>query len=390
MLTMTTHLYTFPKEEFEARLDKLRHKMKEESLDACVLSSPESIHWLTGLNHWGYFALHILIVPAKGNMRMVARAMEQVTMETQLEPDVIFYGHKDSDTAVDKATEVLHELNLGSAKLGLDLDTIYRSYNRTKELMDAFPDAEWTSCEELVGHLRHVKSPLEIAAMREAATISERMMDAAVRSSRPGVNEREIAGEVFKEMALAGGEPPSFGPFIRPKSRLGEEHGTWGSEMVADDDRLFVELAGSYGRYHAPMGRFVYIDPPKDYQRVQKICTEAFHAALDTMRPGVKADDVYQAWQKVVNEAGLSDYKRHHCGYMTGMTFPPTWMEDAHIKVVSLREGSDFVLEAGMTFHVLSWLVGSRAGDYFISDTVLVTEDGGEALTKTSHNILIA
>lgn len=311
-------------------------------------------------------------------------------METQLEPDVKFYGHKDSETAVDEAIKVLADLNLDKAKLGLDFDTIYRSYTRTKELMDALPEATWVNCEELVGHLRHIKSPLEIAAMREAATISERMMEAAVRSARPGVSEREIAGEVFKEMAIAGGEPPSFGPFIRPKSRLGEEHGTWGSEMLADDDRLFVELAGSYARYHAPMGRFVYLDPPKDYQRVQKICTEAFQAVLETMRPGAKADDVYQAWQKVVNEAGLSDYKRHHCGYMTGMTFPPTWMEDAHIKVVSLREGSDFVLQAGMTFHVLSWLVGSRAGDYFVSDTVLVTENGGEALTTTSHNILIA
>ncbi len=41
-----------------------------------------------------------------------------------------------------------------------------------------------------------------------------------------------------------------------------------------------------------------------------------------------------------------------------------------------------------MTFHVLSWLVGSRIGDYFVSNTVVVTEDGGEGLTTTSQNYL--
>ncbi|MDN5835098.1 MAG: aminopeptidase P family protein, partial [bacterium] len=59
-------------------------------------------------------------------------------------------------------------------------------------------------------------------------------------------------------------------------------------------------------------------------------------------------------------------------------------------EVIGLREGSTLVLEAGMTFHVLSWLVGSRIGDYFVSDTVLVTENGGEPLTKTTQNTLTA
>ncbi len=389
-MTVTTHLPTFPSEEYQNRLAQLRRKMKQEELDACILSTPESLYWLTGLSHWGFFALHVLVVPREGDLYMVARAMEQVTMANQLDDHVQFRGHKDSETAIDTTVVILNELGLERATIGLDLDTVYRSYNRTKQLMDAFPHVTWQDSEHLVDRLRYVKSPLEISAMRQAATISERMMDAAVRATQPGVSEKVIASEVFKEMVLAGGEPPSFGPFIRPKSRLGEEHGTWGSDIITRDDRLFVELSGCYGRYHAPMGRFVYLDPPKQSGDVQAVCIDAFKAVLDTMRPGATANDVYHAWQNVVNDAGLSDYKRHHCGYMTGMTFPPTWMQDATISVVGLREGSDLVLEAGMTFHVLSWLVGSRIGDYFISDTVLVTDQGGETLTTTPHTILTA
>ena len=34
-----------------------------------------------------------------------------------------------------------------------------------------------------------------------------------------------------------------------------------------------------------------------------------------------------------------------------------------------------------MSFHVLSWLMGTGRGDAFVSDTVLLTEAGPEVLT---------
>lgn len=387
---MSIHLPTFPDEEYDARLKRVRQAMEAENLDACVLSVPESICYLTGLNHWGYFALHVLIVPRAGSMCLITRAMERVTVETQLTSRVEFRGHKDSETAVGLAIAVLKEKGLAKGRIGVDLDAVYRSYNKTKQLIESLPDVTWSDSQDFVDKLRYVKSPLEIAAMRQAANITERMMEAAITATVAGVNEKAIAAEVYKEMILAGGEPPSFGPFLRPKSRLGEEHGTWGSGFLEPDDRLFVEVSGCYQRYHAPMGRFVYLDPPKGTDEVQKVCLDAFNAVTNTMKPGVTADAVYQSWQGVVNDAGLSEYKRHHSGYMVGMTFPPTWMEGATNRVLGLREGSDMVLEAGMTFHVLSWLVGSRLGDYFVSDTVLVTENGGEVLTTTSQNALAA
>src|SRR5688500_17644061 len=129
---MATHLPTFPDEEYDAHLQRLREKMKNEDIDACILSSPESICWLTGLNHWVYFALHILIVPRDGEPYLVTRATEKVTFETQLGDRVQFLGHKDGDVGVDLAISVLKEVGLGNAKIGLDMSTSYRSYNPTK------------------------------------------------------------------------------------------------------------------------------------------------------------------------------------------------------------------------------------------------------------------
>ena len=36
-----------------------------------------------------------------------------------------------------------------------------------------------------------------------------------------------------------------------------------------------------------------------------------------------------------------------------------------------------------MSFHILSWLMGTGRGDDFISNAVLLTDNGAEVLTRT-------
>ena len=45
------------------------------------------------------------------------------------------------------------------------------------------------------------------------------------------------------------------------------------------------------------------------------------------------------------------------------------------------RHDSDLRIESGMTFHVLSWLIGTGRDDAFVSDTVLVAEGRAEVPT---------
>jgi Xaa-Pro dipeptidase len=108
---------------------------------------------------------------------------------------------------------------------------------------------------------------------------------------------------------------------------------------------------------------------------------------LEALRPGALARDVYATWQQVVDRAGLAHYRRHHCGYLVGIGFPPSWTGGN--RVTGLRHDSDLEIRPGMTFHVLSWLMDTGAGDYFISDTVLLTEDGPEVLTSAPRGLLV-
>ena len=106
---------------------------------------------------------------------------------------------------------------------------------------------------------------------------------------------------------------------------------------------------------------------------------DGMKAICGALKVGAKAGDAYAALREVAASSGLADYKRHHCGYMVGIGFSPSWTGSS--MVTSLFPGSERTLEVGMVFHAHSWFTDTDVVDYFISNTVTLTEDGAEVLT---------
>ena len=224
--------------------------------------------------------------------------------------------------------------------------------------------------------------------MRRAATVTDAAAGAAIAAIADGAAERDVVAACIAAMTRAGGSPPAFGPFIRPGSRLGEEHATWGDGRYRSSEPVYLELSGCASRYHAPLGRLVHIGsiPDADAQMAETT-QRAFDAVLKALRPGARARDVYGAWQQVVDEAGLKHYRRHHCGYCVGIGLSPSWTGGN--TVVGLRHDSDMEIREGMSFHILSWLMGTGRGDYFISNAVLLGAQGPEVLTRTPSGPIV-
>ena len=78
------HSNPFTDDELNRRLAATQEEMATRSLDLILLSAPEHVFYLTGLEHWGYFAPHVLIVPAAGDLVLVTRAMEHVVIRNQV------------------------------------------------------------------------------------------------------------------------------------------------------------------------------------------------------------------------------------------------------------------------------------------------------------------
>jgi Xaa-Pro dipeptidase len=377
----------FSPAEFDARLAAVRAKMDAKGLDLILLSAPENIFYLTGLDHWGYFAPHILIVPAAGEMVLVTRAMEKVTIANQVR-NARFEGHADGETAADRTVRILDDFGTPSRRIGIEIWSAGLPHGAAETLRRDRANAEWIDISGLVDALRMVKSQAEQQFMREAARVSDSAARGAIETISVGASEREVAAECQRAMTLAGGTFAGQGPFVRSTARLGEEHTTWSDTRFNNGDSVFLELSGCVARYHAPLGRLVHVGHAPDSARdMAEVTRDAFDAVLAAMRPGALFRDVYVAWQRVVDEAGLAHYRRHHCGYVVGIGVPPSWTGGN--KVTGLRHDSYLVVQTGMTFHVLSWLMGTGRGDFFISNTVLLGENGPELLTRTLAGVTV-
>lgn len=426
----------FPEEEYQDRLSALRSVMRERDLDGCLISSPENIYYLCGLDHMGYFAYQALLVPRDGTPAIVTRAMERATIADQL-PHLIHVGysdglpvppkseHPDEDLVLATRTdsgragglrpwemsfgvtpraadgeggnasgplkgtlEAMERLGLMDGRLMFEQSSTFLSYSIANAILEGTPRATWTDGTGLVDDLRVVQSPRELERTRAAAKVSDSMMLAAVAAAGAGQHDHQIMASIYDTMFRRGGTYPGFIPLVRDTRTLQHEHGTWQDSRLRKRDVLFLEMAGCVRRYHAPIGRLVHIgSAPKNAEPMNRVCLEAMERAAEAIRPGALARDVYAAWQSRVAEAGLESYTRHHCGYSVGIGFPPSWSGSG--VPVGLRRTSVLALREGMVFHLMSWLLRTGKGDSFLSDTVVVTSDGCEWLTTVSRDVVV-
>jgi Xaa-Pro dipeptidase len=428
----------FSPREYQGRLERTREAMAKRGLDALLVSSPENVYYLCGLDHMGYFAFQALVVPREGRPLLVTRAMEKAIVRDQV-PDVVHVGYSDgvppipapsSEDAdlvyaspeghgdpsgpqglepwsmsvgvsvrsagrpkgaavpVEATCKALDDAGLAGGRLGMEMANSFLPHAIARGLIEGTPEAEWEDASGLVDDLRIVQSPRELECTREAAAISDSMMLSAIAAAGPGVEKQDVMAALYQTMFQRGGTYPGFIPLVRSTQTLSHEHGTWDASRLSAKDVLFLEMAGCVRRYHAPIGRLVFIGKaPARAGKILELCRQALEAAERRIGPGVPAGEVYRAWHACLEEAGLSHYHRHHCGYSVGIGYPPSWSGSG--VPVGLRQSSDLALEPGMVFHLMSWLLRTGKGDSFLSDTAVVTEDGCEVLTKVSRELYV-
>lgn len=372
--------------EHRQRIAALRAAMGSRGLAAVILASPESVYHLTGLDHLGYFAPTLLLVPRRGRPVLVARRMEQHTLRAQA-PQVRHVGYDDGQDPAEVTARVVRRCAPTSGRIGVEEQSLFLPPGLLRRIHDATPNVSWVECSRLATDLRTVKSVPEQERVRRAAAVSNAAMRAALATTATGVNERVVAARTHLAMIEAGGEPPGFVPLIRSTARLAQEHVTWTDHVLTHGEGLFVELSGCVRRYHAPMSRIVYCGAaPPGTELAARAALAGLDAARAALTPGAVTRDVYGAWEDAVADATGVRQRRHHCGYLTGIGFAPSWVGGG--QVLGIRADKATVVEPGMVFHLMSWV--SQPVPHVVSDTALVTATGHELLTEAPRGLLVA
>ena len=102
---------------------------------------------------------------------------------------------------------------------------------------------------------------------------------------------------------------------------------------------------------------------------------EALQAGIDATKPGNTANDVAQAFWKILDKYGIE--KKSRTGYSIGIGYPPDWGEHT----LNIYKGDMTVLEPNVCFHMIAVM---QFGDWGVeaSEAIRVTDKGCELFCK--------
>jgi ectoine hydrolase len=380
--------------EYAERLRRVRESMLKQSLGALVVCDPANLFYLTGYNAWSFYTPQCLLVPVEGELHLFARAQDAsgAAFTCNLSAEQI-HGypeelvHRPDAHPFDWIAAAARELVPAGELVGVEADAHFFSPRGYLALDNGLPGNRLVDSAELVNWVRLVKSPYEVGQMRIAGAIAERAMRTACDGLRPGRRQCDLVAEIVAAQATGtpehGGDYPALWPLLPTGDAAGTPHLTWTDRIFRVGEATTIELAGTFGRYHAPLARTVMLgDPPRRLTDTAKIIAEAMHATLEAIRPGVTGSRVHQAFDDVIRPHGLT--KDSRIGYSIGIGYPPDWGE----RTVSLRRGETTELAAGMAFHIILGMWMDDWG-YELSEPIVVGPNGVERLTGLPHELTI-
>ncbi|WP_284507502.1 Xaa-Pro peptidase family protein [Caballeronia sp. AZ7_KS35] len=380
--------YFFEPAEFADRQQRVREAMRQKHLDALIVISPINISYLIGMSAKAYQVFQCLIFTLEDKpLTMMLRLGDVAEMtDLSLAADVRGWGGRRFEDPIDVFGRIMAEKGLLSARLGLEMPPYYLSVHNYLKLKNVLGHATVSDETSLIERLKFVKSPAEIAYIREAAHIADVGIQSLRSVIKPGLTEKEVAAHAHGAMMMAGGDSPASPMNFVSGERTCYAHGLPTDRMLQRGDFLHIEFGGQYRRYCSTIARHFNIDEPTDRARyVHQATYDACQAAIAMMRAGVRAEDVHMAAVGVLREAGLEPYNLHTTGYGIAPGYPPSWGES-----VNMFDKSEDVLEAGMVLSVEPpvFIHGERLGARLI-DCVLIHDDHAEVLSKCSADLLV-
>jgi Xaa-Pro dipeptidase len=368
----------FDATEYERRQATLRARMEERGLDAVLLSGPENQYYVTGYETTGFHSFpQTLILPRSAPPVLVTRRLEEGNAAAAYQ--LACRSYRDDQDPADALAVALRDLGLADKPLGVEKAVPWLTVRLFEGLRQALPRATLIDVSGLVELQRAVKSPAEIAYMRQAAVAVAAGMRAGLAAIRDGANEREIAAVVFPARILAGSHFVRNPTYITAGPRSALAHATWLGKTLARGDVVFLEMGANVRHYDAALIRTAIVGPPSEpLRRAADASLAGLAAAIAAVHAGGPASEVYRATRDAIAKEGCEQFFLHRAGYGIGIEFL-TWIERGG---VSLDAGSPTILQPNMTLHLVPYLLLPGLGSVGFSETVRVTETGCEVLTR--------
>ncbi len=367
-----------------ARLDSI---MDADGLDAIVATSKHNIRYLLGGYSFFFFDTMVAIgltryLPAL--IYIKGRPDQALYIGCDIEkheeqngrfwPANLSLGNVGTTDAMQRAATYIK--GLGTIR-NIGIEESFLPVDAHRVLHDVLAgSATFTDAIVPLERLRAVKSPKEIEHLRIASDcVVESMQVTFAKHCMPGATKHEVTAALIREEMSRGLE------FDYNQITSGLSHNRAPSDQkLAIGDIISLDSGGNYNGYIGDLCRMGIIgEPDAEQQDLLGYIEEVQQAARQPIRAGERGGDIASIAVPMVSNSVHAPYTNfivHGMGLVSHEA--PRLMSEPRFSYTGDDAGRP--LESGMCLSIETTMRHPKRGFIKLEDTVLVTDDGWEAL----------
>ena len=354
--------------ERRERLARAQEALSHAGQDALLVGAGPSLRYFTGVSWSATERLVALLLPASGRPTVICPAFElgSLIAELAVEADIILWEEDENPAAL------VRNALPANARLAVDPLLPFTVTERLRPSLTLIDGAA------IIDGLRRIKSPAELALMRQAMAMTLEVHRRAARILAPGIRASMVRRFIDDAHRALGAAGSSFCA-VQFGRATAFPHGLPGDQMLEEDQLVLVDTGCLVDGYHSDLTRTYAFGHVSDEVRATwELEREAQAAAFAAVRPGATCESIDAAARAVLERGGLGpDYRLPGLPHRTGHGIGLSIHEPAY-----LVRGDRTVLAPGMCFSDEPMIVVPDQYGVRLEDHFHVTETGAAWFTE--------
>jgi Xaa-Pro dipeptidase len=375
-------------DERRARIEKARRLMRQQKMNALVLTGSTSLVYFTGMHWSGGERLFACVIPVKGEPFFVCPAFEEDRAREQIalgpfgadHADVRTWNEDESPYAL--VARGLNDRGLATGTIGIEETA---KFVWSESIAAAATHAKVVSGTPVTAGCRMIKDEHELALMQLANTATLKVYHAVYQALQPGMTQHDVSNLIstaYRRVGFNGEASVQTGQFTALP------HGSMTPQVIREGTIIMVDDGCTVEGYQSDITRtFVLGKATGKMNKVFEIVKRAQTAALQAAKPGAPLESIDSAARDVIVKAGYGPgfkYFSHRLGHGIGM--------DGHewpylVKNNMFGWARSLHAQPGMTFSDEPGIYIPGEFGVRLEDDMYITPEGAKLFTPQSESL---
>ncbi len=325
-----------------------------------LITSPENILYLSGFT--GSFG-QILLTGNKKYLFTDFRYLLRAKKESQ---DFIIKDIKEAKPIFREHKIIYFEKN-------------HLTFLKLENLRSIYPNIDFRPMDIDID--RSIKTDKEIALIKKAANIGNKIYRDLIKYIRIGVTELDLVSKIHVLLYKYGATDVSFKPIVAFGKNTATPHHESTIKKLNEGESVLLDFGVKYKGYCSDMTRMVFTsNPTSKMKEIYNIVKTAQLKGLNSIKPGIKISDIDKTAREYIENKGYGKYFGHALGHGVGIEIHEN---------PSISYKNDVTLKENMVITIEPGIYIENFGGVRIEDLVVVKRTGAMILTKISKNIKI-